>query len=159
MVHRFGLSCLCREETLEVQCDRLFDIDTGGLEAICGIVEGALSDDRHWEVDADAVGSAVMEVEEEWPSILGPFFNTAVYLSDVECLDSEDEEQVAEVALKAKEEEFMNNAWEVFCVGVKNDDQDPFKRMMWIEEGWLSEGSIDRVALIGTQVATILRLL
>lgn len=44
------------------------------------------------EVDADAVGGAVMEVEEEWASILEPFFNTAVFLSDIECLDLEDEE-------------------------------------------------------------------
>lgn len=111
------------------------------------------------EVDADVVESAVMEVEKEWASILGPFFNTVVYLSDVECSDSENEDQVVVVALKAKKEEFMNNAWEVFRVGVKNDDPDPFKQMMRIEEGWFSEGNIDRVAVIGTWVATILRLL
>lgn len=46
-MHRFGLSCLCRVETLEKQCDRLFDIDIDGLEAICKIVEGSLSKDRH----------------------------------------------------------------------------------------------------------------
>ncbi|GLJ43799.1 hypothetical protein SUGI_0911820 [Cryptomeria japonica] len=89
----------------------------------------------------------------------GTLFNTIVYLSDVKCSDSEDEEQVAAVALKAKKEEFMHNVWEVFCVGVKNDNMDPFKQMMRTEEGWLSEGSVERVALIGSRVATILRLI
>lgn len=63
------------------------------------------------------------------------------------------------MALKAKKEEFMNNALELFRVGVKNDDMDPFRRMMQSEEGCLSEGSIDWVAMIGPRVATILRLL
>ncbi|GLJ32744.1 hypothetical protein SUGI_0659230 [Cryptomeria japonica] len=197
----------------------LFDIDTDGLEAICGIVEATLSIDRHWydgriyeiimcllvdvlpskeaciknitsfvrDVDADAVGSAIMEVEEEWANILEPFFNTIVYLSNVECSDSEDEAQAVAVALKAKKEEFMLNAWEVFHsedeaqavavalkakkeefmlnawevfrVGVKNDDMDTFKWMMRSEESWLSKGSVERVALIGSPIATILRLI
>ncbi|GLJ12616.1 hypothetical protein SUGI_0194660 [Cryptomeria japonica] len=102
------------------------------------------------EVDADVMGSAIMEAEEEWASILGPFFNTIVYLSDVDCSDSEDEAQVAAVALKAKKGEFMQNAWEVFRVGVKNDDMDPFKQMMRLEDSWLSEINIEQVALIGS---------
>lgn len=48
MVHRFGLSCLCREETLEAQCERLFDIDIEGQTAIQGILNDAFSEDRHW---------------------------------------------------------------------------------------------------------------
>ncbi|GLJ23527.1 hypothetical protein SUGI_0445720 [Cryptomeria japonica] len=199
-----------REETLEVQCDRLFDIDTNGQEVICGIVEGALSNDRHWcdrqiyeiimyllvyvlpskeaciekivgfvrDVDANVAGSAIMEVaavalkakKEEFVQNTWEVFCMGVKNDDMDpfkwmmrleesWLSEGSIERVAAVALKAKKEEFVQNTWEVFCMGVKNDDMDPFKWMMRLEESWLSEGSIERVALIGSWVATILRLM
>ncbi|GLJ54924.1 hypothetical protein SUGI_1179220 [Cryptomeria japonica] len=48
MVHHFSLNCLCQEESLEEQCDRLFDIDGDGQSAIVAIVQNGLSEDRHW---------------------------------------------------------------------------------------------------------------
>ncbi|GLJ52297.1 hypothetical protein SUGI_1112400 [Cryptomeria japonica] len=172
MVHRFGLSCLCCEESLEAQCERLFDIDTEGQNAIHGLLEDVFSKERHWcdgyiyepipyllvdvlsskeacmqkmvgfvsEEDAEAVGGTVLEVEEEWANILSPYFNPAAILSDVECPDSEDEAQLAAVALRNRKEEFMVEAWEVFRVGVMNADMGPFRRMIQNEDGWLSEG-------------------
>ncbi|GLJ48335.1 hypothetical protein SUGI_1020420 [Cryptomeria japonica] len=111
------------------------------------------------EEDAEAVGVAVLEVEEEWANILGPYFNPTTILSDIECSEPEDEAQLAAVALKLRKEEFMVEAWEVVRVGVTNSDMEPFKMMMQKENGWLLEGSTDKVVTIGMRVATILRLL
>ncbi|GLJ30304.1 hypothetical protein SUGI_0599500 [Cryptomeria japonica] len=117
MGHYFGLSSLSREDILEEQCERLFDIDVeGGQEVIRGLVEEVLSRDRHWsdgyvyeavltilvdilafkekcverlvgfirDVDIDDVGSVVMELEEEWASVLNVYFNPSVIFSDFE---------------------------------------------------------------------------
>ncbi|GLJ49079.1 hypothetical protein SUGI_1035360 [Cryptomeria japonica] len=191
MVHRFGLSCLCREETLEAQCERLFDIDIEGQRAIKGVLDDAFNEERHrcdgyvYEIilcllvdvlsskeacveklegfvrkeDVEAMGEAMLEVEEEWASILGPYFNPTTILSNAECSNPKDEIRLAVEALRMRKVEFMAEAWEVFQVGVKNANLGPFRRMMMKEDGWLSEGSIDKVVTIGMRVATILRLM
>ncbi|GLJ18085.1 hypothetical protein SUGI_0319310 [Cryptomeria japonica] len=110
------------------------------------------------ECVTEAVGSVVMEVEEEWASILGPFFNPGCLLSKVEVSDSEDEEQVAAIELQ-KKENFMATTWEVFHVGVINVRFTVFHRMMEDDLGWLSGNSIDKVVVIGERVSTIVRLI
>ncbi|GLJ53117.1 hypothetical protein SUGI_1131830 [Cryptomeria japonica] len=109
--------------------------------------------------DGIGKGGVVLEVDEEWASILGPYFNPAAILSDAESPDPEDEAQLAAEALRLRKEQFMAEAWEVFKVGVTNVDLGPFRRMMQKEDGWLSKGSIDKVVTIGMRVTTILRLL
>ncbi|GLJ28515.1 hypothetical protein SUGI_0561030 [Cryptomeria japonica] len=104
-------------------------------------------------------GRVVLEVYEEWTSILGLYFNPLAILFDAECSDPEDKIRLAAEALRMKKVKFMAEAWEVFRVGVKNAYMGPFRRMMMKEDGWLSEGSIDKVATIGMHVATILRLM
>ncbi|GLJ42929.1 hypothetical protein SUGI_0890630 [Cryptomeria japonica] len=110
-------------------------------------------------VDANAVGNAVMELEEEWASILGPFFNPACFLSDVEASDTEDEFQVASKELLSMKENFMGNAWDVFRVGVSTGDLGPFQKMMNEDLGWLSDNNIEKVASLADRIATILRLM
>lgn len=111
------------------------------------------------EEDIEVVGGAVLEVEEEWASILESYFNPLVFLSNKECSDPEDEVRLAAEAIRMRKEEFMVEAWEVFRVGVKIADMEPFRRMMLQEDGWLLEGNVDKVATIGTRVVTILRLM
>lgn len=191
MGHHFGLSCMCHEEQLAEQCDRLFHIDVDGQAPIVTIVEEALNKERHWcdgfiyetilcllvdvlpskeaciekmdgfirVVDGNAVGNAVMELEEEWASILGHFFNPACFLSDVEVSDYEDELQVVAKELRTKKKNFMGNAWDVFCAGVSTGDLGPFRRMMNEDLGWLSENNIEKVASLGDHIATIMRLM
>ncbi|GLJ33743.1 hypothetical protein SUGI_0678270 [Cryptomeria japonica] len=159
MVHRFGLSCLCRKDMLEAQCEHLLDIDIKSQNAIQGLLDDAFSEEWHWEEDIEAVGGGGLEVDKEWASILGPYFNPLAILSNAECSDLEDEIWLAAEALRTRKGEFMAEAWEVFRVGVKNADMGPFRRMMMQEDGWLSEGSIDKVATIGMRVASILRLM
>lgn len=91
------------------------------------------------ECDADVVGSAVLKKEEEWASILGPYFNSTCILSDVAVSDSEDKEQKDALELRNKRENFMTEAWEVYHVAVINDNFEPFQRMMADDLGWLSE--------------------
>lgn len=158
MVHRFGLNCLCREESLEDQCDRLFNVEAERINAIVALSNAVWSSGRHWcdgyiyetvlglsvdvlpskeavitkipgfvrECDADAIGSAVLKMEEEWASILGPDFNLACILSDVAVFDSKDEEQNDALELRNKRENFMTKAWEVYRVAVINDNFEPF---------------------------------
>ncbi|GLJ24121.1 hypothetical protein SUGI_0460010 [Cryptomeria japonica] len=147
------------QEALAEQCDQLFDIDVDGQEAIVVIIEEMLNRERHWVVDANAIGNVVMELEEEWVSILGPFFNSTYFLSDVEASNTEDEFQVAAKELKSKKENFMGNAWDVFCAGVSTGDLGPFRRMMNEDLGWLSDNNIEKVASLGDCIATILRLM
>ncbi|GLJ54395.1 hypothetical protein SUGI_1168320 [Cryptomeria japonica] len=111
------------------------------------------------EEDVEAMGGVVPEVEEEWANILGPYFNPATNLSDVECSDPEDEICLAVEALRMRKFEFMAEACEVFQVGVRNEDSGPFRRMMMKEDGWLSKGSIDKVVTLGMRATTILRLM
>ncbi|GLJ07795.1 hypothetical protein SUGI_0074190 [Cryptomeria japonica] len=47
MAHYFGVSCMCGEETLEEQCERLFDTDVEGQDAIRGLMVEVLSGKRH----------------------------------------------------------------------------------------------------------------
>ncbi|GLJ35926.1 hypothetical protein SUGI_0720860 [Cryptomeria japonica] len=94
-------------------------------EACVEMLEGFIR-----EEDVEIVGGAVLKVEEEWASILGPYFNPLAFLSDKECSNPEDEVRVAAEAIRMRKEEFMVEAWEVFKVGVKNADMEPFRRMM-----------------------------
>lgn len=48
MVHRFRLSCLCREESLEDQCDRLFNVEAEGINAIVALINAVWNPGRHW---------------------------------------------------------------------------------------------------------------
>lgn len=48
MVHHFGLSCLCRDETFQVQCRCLFYTDEGGWDAVWRMVNTILGGGRHW---------------------------------------------------------------------------------------------------------------
>ncbi|GLJ43907.1 hypothetical protein SUGI_0915360 [Cryptomeria japonica] len=105
------------------------------------------------------LGNVVKELEEEWASILGPFFNPVCFLLDVDVSDYEDELQVVAKQLRTKKENFMGNAWDVFCVGVSTSDLGQFRRMMNEDLGWLSENNIEKVASLGNRIATILRLM
>lgn len=110
------------------------------------------------DVDANAVGNTVMELKEEWASILGPFFNPACFLSDMDVLDSDDETQVVARELRLKKENFMGNVWDVFRAGVSSGELGPFWRMMNEDLGWLLDNNIEKVATLGDRIATILRL-
>ncbi|XP_057829300.2 uncharacterized protein LOC131040406 [Cryptomeria japonica] len=111
------------------------------------------------DVDANAIGNVVMELEEEWTSILGRFFNPECFLLDVDVSDSKDEKQVATTELRTKKENFMGNAWDVFHAGVSTGEKGPFRRMMNEDLGWLSDNNIEKVATLGARIVTILRLL
>ncbi|GLJ50581.1 hypothetical protein SUGI_1077540 [Cryptomeria japonica] len=78
------------------------------------------------DVDANIVGNAIRELEEEWVSILGPFFNPECFLSDVDVSDSKDENQVVATELQTKKENFMGNAWDFFHAGVSTGEMGPF---------------------------------
>ncbi|GLJ06374.1 hypothetical protein SUGI_0037500 [Cryptomeria japonica] len=67
------------EESLEEQCERLFDINMEGLAMIRGLVEEVLN---------------VMDLEDEWASVLRVYFNPAVILSNVEEDSNVDDEEI-----------------------------------------------------------------
>lgn len=48
MVHHFGLSCMCRDESFQVQYRRLFLMDESVLDAIWRLVASILGGGRHW---------------------------------------------------------------------------------------------------------------
>lgn len=49
LTHIFGLSCLCKQKSLEVQCQRLFKIDSEEvLVALRSIISTGFGEDCHW---------------------------------------------------------------------------------------------------------------
>ncbi|GLJ20761.1 hypothetical protein SUGI_0378320 [Cryptomeria japonica] len=84
-------------------------------------------------VDGPALANVVLDLDNDcWVSILVTCFNFANYISSeskVESNESEskDKEKIQRRSAKEKKKNFIMEAWEVFRVGVKNRNLDPFE--------------------------------
>lgn len=48
MVHHFGLSCMCKDETFQMQCRRLINAEGEVIDAVWRLVFTILGGGRHW---------------------------------------------------------------------------------------------------------------
>lgn len=48
MVHHFGLSCMCREESFQMQCKRLFHTDDRVGDVVWRLLTSILGSGKHW---------------------------------------------------------------------------------------------------------------
>ncbi|GLJ05575.1 hypothetical protein SUGI_0020570 [Cryptomeria japonica] len=187
MVHHLGVSCMWRDESLCLQCRRLFYTDERVFVTVKSLVECILGVGKHWcdgfvyevvisplvdildarevciqrigifirAVDGQAVANALLEEAELGASIYRTYFNPANYISsDSEGVseddgDSEFEEEDKEAeeikAEKQRRRSFIEEAWEVYRVGVFINNLIPFQRVLGRGDNWLSTTSTEVV--------------
>ncbi|GLJ21317.1 hypothetical protein SUGI_0391820 [Cryptomeria japonica] len=70
----------------------------------------------------------------------------------------EEDEEVENIKLeKQRKRSFIEEAWEVYRVGVLNNNLAPFQRMLDMEDNWLSEASTGAMVEIGEKFVIILQ--
>ncbi|GLJ27384.1 hypothetical protein SUGI_0537470 [Cryptomeria japonica] len=196
MVHHFGLSCMCRDKSFQVQCRRLFHTDDRVGDAVWRLVTSILGGGRHWcdgfvyevvlcpmvdvldsketciqkingficSMDGQAIANEILNLDlSNWVSLslLGLYFNSSNYISSdfEEDPDDEGEEYEQEKAEKERKKTLIEDAWEVYRIGVINRNLAPFQRMLDEGDGWLSMASVVKVVEIGEYLAIILQAL
>ncbi|GLJ50787.1 hypothetical protein SUGI_1081720 [Cryptomeria japonica] len=172
MLNHFGVSFLCREESIQAQCSRLFQENDVLWNAVWRVANGILGANRHWcdgfvyeavicpmvdifdskeatiqridgficPSDGQALGNAILELDSDcWVSTLHIYFNHTNYISSkLEESNTEDEEIAQKRVAWERRENFIQEAWEVFRVGVRNGNLDPFCRLLNSDDNWLS---------------------
>ncbi|GLJ50239.1 hypothetical protein SUGI_1069490 [Cryptomeria japonica] len=162
MVHHTGLSCMCRDETFQVQCKRLFHTGEGVFDAMWRLASSILGGGRNW-CDGfiyEAIANEILNLEsKKWESLLGVYFNTANYISSDSDEDSnyENEGDVCEKEEKGRKKAFIEDAWEVCRIGFINRNLALFQRLMDTKDCWLSVASAMKIMEIGEWLAIILQ--
>ncbi|GLJ53957.1 hypothetical protein SUGI_1153330 [Cryptomeria japonica] len=109
-----------------------------------------------------AIASAFLELDSDgWTSILNFYFNHVHHIPKVqeESIDSKDKEVVKERTGRERKQNFIFEAWEVYRVGVMNQNLGPFRRMLNSTDNWLSAAVAVHVVEIGENMAIILQYL
>ncbi|GLJ11637.1 hypothetical protein SUGI_0173400 [Cryptomeria japonica] len=90
--------------------------------------------------DGQALGNVILELDSDcWVSTLDIYFDHTNYISSKsEESDIEGEEISQKRAARERRKNFIQEAWEVFRVGVRNGNLDPFHRLLNSNDNWLS---------------------
>lgn len=184
MVHHFGLSCLCAEETFQQQCRRIFNSDEVTWDAMLHLARGNLCRGKHWcdglfyeailcpMVDIlDSKEACIQMIDGFVRSVDGQAVESSILDLDLggwtSVLDvyfnpkhyivdpPEDEDARKTRDVQERKKDFMVEAWEVFWVGVRNHDLGPFRRFLNSNDNWLSAASVVYVVDIGERLTAI----